>query len=482
MDIKKALEKKIQANPFQSLSAALYEILLNMIVRFHLPPHAMISVKKIADTCQISKTPVKNAVDWLEKEGFVYKIKNKGAFVAPFDYADYANGHHLRTALEIAAAKKAGLLMEETDHAQLHRAAKEIEQAYAQKDIAKIYALEQNFHFAIVAHARNPHMIEAYKELLVRLHRLNFYLEIDPNTIKDLNEQHFEICDALKSGDDKLIQSAVDRHRKLFPIDYKKAMRGDEQEQKTIHEANESKTENVASKKSAKEKEIKENKQKLSDDICDMLIEDITSLRLKPDTRLNMTQLAEEMGVSITPVREAITKLQKLGLVDTKYHKQATVGICDYNDYVKLQEFRMLLEAEAAKHAAQKMSEEDHRHLQDLAQKLEEAYRRNARKKDSEKVVVTQEDIDFHSFVILCSHNPYIIEQYRKIKPKLLFFRQYAAINEKTISVPQEHFVLCYALKTRDAAFAAEAFLHHGQASEFGKSEHEKAEKRRNIS
>lgn len=220
MNIKNVLEKKLQENPFQSLTEALYEILLHMIVRFHLPPHSMVSVKQIADICQTSKTPVKNAVDLLEEEGFVYKIKNKGAFVAPFEYEDYVNGHKLRTALEIAASKKAGLLMEESDFMQLRQIATEVQEAYAKQDISKIYALEQAFHLKIVSHSQNPHMIEAYKDLIKRLHRLSFYIKIDAQIIAELNKQHFEICDALERRDERLIQTAMSRHRLRLPIDY----------------------------------------------------------------------------------------------------------------------------------------------------------------------------------------------------------------------------------------------------------------------
>lgn len=226
-------------------------------------------------------------------------------------------------------------------------------------------------------------------------------------------------------------------------------------------------------------KRKKENKKKLSDMICDILIEEIVSLKLKPDTPLNMSQLAEEMGVSITPVREAVTKLQGLGLVNKGYYKQPTVGIGGYNDYMKLHEFRTILETEAAKQAAVLMTESDHIQLHRLAEKLEDAYRLNMHKPKSDKVVVTKEDIDFHTFAIACSQNPYIMQQYTKIKPKLLFFRQFVVVeNEEAISVPQEHYMLCYALKTKDAAFAAEAFLHHGQAATFGKNDQDEAEKR----
>ena len=56
---------------------------------------------------------------------------------------------------------------------------------------------------------------------------------------------------------------------------------------------------------------------KLRDIVTDMLYDDIVSLRIAPGTKLNVNQLASSLGISRTPVAEAITRLTEIGFVVT---------------------------------------------------------------------------------------------------------------------------------------------------------------------
>ena len=56
---------------------------------------------------------------------------------------------------------------------------------------------------------------------------------------------------------------------------------------------------------------------KLRDIVTDMLYDDIVSLRIAPGTKLNVNQLASSLGISRTPVAEAITRLSEIGFVVT---------------------------------------------------------------------------------------------------------------------------------------------------------------------
>ena len=60
------------------------------------------------------------------------------------------------------------------------------------------------------------------------------------------------------------------------------------------------------------------------DEIVEMIRADIISLRIAPDTRISIDNLARQLGVSQTPIREALSRLEATGLVS----KQRFVGYC----------------------------------------------------------------------------------------------------------------------------------------------------------
>ncbi|MBP6995627.1 MAG: GntR family transcriptional regulator [Phycicoccus sp.] len=98
----------------------------------------------------------------------------------------------------------------------------------------------------------------------------------------------------------------------------------------------------------------------LSDTVYDALRGWIMDRVLAPDSKLNIDRLAETMGVSATPVREALARLESEGLVIKEprrgYLSTPLLSRAEMND---LFEFRNLLEPAAAARAAKRVTDED---------------------------------------------------------------------------------------------------------------------------
>ena len=97
----------------------------------------------------------------------------------------------------------------------------------------------------------------------------------------------------------------------------------------------------------------------LRDVVFENLREAILEGELKPGQRLMEVQLAEQLGVSRTPVREAIRKLELEGLVIMLPRKGAYVANMSLKDIIDVLEIRASLEGLAASLAAQRMSSDD---------------------------------------------------------------------------------------------------------------------------
>ena len=92
--------------------------------------------------------------------------------------------------------------------------------------------------------------------------------------------------------------------------------------------------------------------QRTSEGVARILRTEIFSGRLKPGEPMPERLLAEQLGVSRTPVREALFTLQSEGLVELTPNRGATVRMITAQDIVRIYSLRGVLESYAAREAA----------------------------------------------------------------------------------------------------------------------------------
>jgi DNA-binding GntR family transcriptional regulator len=108
------------------------------------------------------------------------------------------------------------------------------------------------------------------------------------------------------------------------------------------------------------------DRRKMTDWVCDELREAIVNLRLRPGEPLREAALAEKLGVSKTPLREAFARLEQEGLVETTSFKGAVVTGYSERDLKEIYELRALLEGAAARSAAEHADDATLRALRDV--------------------------------------------------------------------------------------------------------------------
>ena len=99
------------------------------------------------------------------------------------------------------------------------------------------------------------------------------------------------------------------------------------------------------------------DRRKVTDWVYEEVREAIIGLRLKPGEPLREAAIAEQLGVSKTPVREALARLEREGLVETASFKGAVVSGYSDEDLREIYELRELLEGAAARIAAETIRE-----------------------------------------------------------------------------------------------------------------------------
>jgi DNA-binding GntR family transcriptional regulator len=108
------------------------------------------------------------------------------------------------------------------------------------------------------------------------------------------------------------------------------------------------------------------------EEVFDIIHSDLRSLRIPPDTRISIDNLARELGVSQTPIREALSMLEAMGLVT----RRRFAGYCsapqlNTKQLDELYEVRLLIEPYAAARAAERMSDVQLEQIRDLARRME---------------------------------------------------------------------------------------------------------------
>jgi DNA-binding GntR family transcriptional regulator len=199
--------------------------------------------------------------------------------------------------------------------------------------------------------------------------------------------------------------------------------------------------------------------QGIVDEVFELIRDDIMSLRIPPDTRISIDDLARKLGVSQTPIREALSRLEATGLV-TKRH---FVGYCcapqlDRRQLDELYEMRLLLEPYAARCAAERMSDEQLQAVARLAKAMEPGDSRSS----YDRFAV--QDSELHDLIALGSGNLLVRDALGRLHTHLHIFRL-RFHSEVTREASTEHAGLVAALVARNPALAEAEMRTHIEKS-----------------
>jgi len=175
---------------------------------------------------------------------------------------------------------------------------------------------------------------------------------------------------------------------------------------------------------------------------------------LLPGTRISEPGLAESLGISRTPVREALQRLSQEGLVELSPNKGARVRVITPREVREVYEVRALLEAEGARLAAQRASEAE---LEALAQRLEALDRIPAEQYPEQMRV----DFEFHSLLMEASHNRTLARVYQDLRSGLALVRAHQQTLSQHPKTREQHRQILQALQVREAERAARAAKAH---------------------
>ncbi|HOG46741.1 MAG TPA: GntR family transcriptional regulator [Anaerolineae bacterium] len=186
----------------------------------------------------------------------------------------------------------------------------------------------------------------------------------------------------------------------------------------------------------------------------------ILSLEFAPGAQLPIDDLAERLGISRTPVREALLRLEADGLVHTVPRVGFFVAEITRRDLLELFEIRELLESHATKQAAARLSDGDLAYIDGLLQDSAEAVERGDLARFQEV------EITFHNLFVERAQNRRLLAIMASIRD--LTYRQRVLSLASLENVRQslvEHQRIAQALRQRDAELAGRRMAEHVAAA-----------------
>lgn len=200
------------------------------------------------------------------------------------------------------------------------------------------------------------------------------------------------------------------------------------------------------------------NYKPLGEVVFEYLRESILNGNLKPGERLMEIALADQLGVSRTPVREAIRKLEKESFVEMIPRKGAYVADLTAKDIIDVLEIRILLEGFASSLAAQRMSEEELMSLRETLEAFNDAVSRQDRQ------AMIDLDNTFHDKIFDATKNNKLIEIVKDLHDQFQRFRlTYFTEFDNYPEIQKWHQKIYDAIRSSDVNAAKEAAEQHVQ-------------------
>lgn len=197
----------------------------------------------------------------------------------------------------------------------------------------------------------------------------------------------------------------------------------------------------------------------LSDKVEAALREQIISGERGPGVRLNEVEIAGELAVSRGPVREAMQRLARDGLVRIESHRGAFVRSLDAGEVRALFEVRVALECRAAALAAERAGAEEVARLRDLLQHSRGVV-------EGDAVPHYPERLDLHEQVVRCSRNAALTRYLQLVNQELKLVR--ARSGFQAVRAPaalDEHERIVEAIAVRDPHAASAAMSIHMESA-----------------
>ncbi len=198
----------------------------------------------------------------------------------------------------------------------------------------------------------------------------------------------------------------------------------------------------------------------IADQIFEQLQDEILSGKYKKGEILSEAKLSEELGVSRTPIREAVRRLEQERILDETGRGIVVVGI-SAEDMLDMYDIRIQLEGQAAARAAKNVTDEQLNEMQEVID-LQKFYTDKPGDVSNKSNNIRDMDSSFHELLYRASGSVVFHDTLSNIHKKILKFRK-ASVSDKSRAEQsyEEHLAILDALRLHEPELARSRTVQH---------------------
>ncbi len=204
-------------------------------------------------------------------------------------------------------------------------------------------------------------------------------------------------------------------------------------------------------------KSIQPVRRRLADEVYDQLVSAIMNLDIGQKDRLVQEKLATDLGISRTPVREALMRLEQEGVLQKSAQGGYRLHQMSDQEVRELYQTRAAIEGQVARILAEKNDASDHALLRETIQREENISSASIRD-------YFEANRNIHRRFVELANNRYLLEMFDMTWGKAMAFQIFAQIENVDLSKSLgDHMALVDVIETGDKVEALEVFIQHIQ-------------------
>ena len=196
----------------QNLHEGTFQKLRSLLVEGAIAPGSKLNERELAESLNVSRTPIREAIKRLAADGLVELIANRGAIAVQLSHADVVHTFDVIAQLEGYSGELAAKNISAATLSELEALQYEMMASYARRDLSNYYKLNLRIHHLINQAANNPVLTQLFSQVNARIEALRFRSNQNGVKWEKAVEEHQEMIDALKTHDSERMRKVMIQH------------------------------------------------------------------------------------------------------------------------------------------------------------------------------------------------------------------------------------------------------------------------------
>jgi DNA-binding GntR family transcriptional regulator len=184
------------------------------ILSGRLKPGTSLVETALAEQMNVSRAPIREAIQILENDGLVETIAYKGKRVKPLTAREVGETYSLREVFEVMAVRR--ILENGAPLDQLRRHCDSMTAAAKANDFDALIAADEAFHHTLITLADHDLLRASWKNLYLRIHQIMALRNRDESNLTEIAGNHPPIVDALEAGDTERAIELISDHTRIL--------------------------------------------------------------------------------------------------------------------------------------------------------------------------------------------------------------------------------------------------------------------------